>query len=253
VTYRIVVISDIQYPFHSVRALKNVIRMIGEVQPDEVVQIGDALDYPQPARWSKGTAAEFASGVVDDSEGFKRDFLAPLRAVYAGPVTVLEGNHDLRPRVYLEKYAPALADSRAFHLDVLCGFEEFGVELVQEFYEFHPGFVFTHGHLGFSLSRYAGGTAINAAKRLGKSVVCGHTHRMGVIGESAGYPGSEKTLWGFEVGHLMNVRQAEYTKHHAPNWQSGFGVVDIDGRHVSPRPVMVAPNGAFVFDGYEWK
>jgi predicted phosphodiesterase len=245
----IVVVSDVQYPYHNKRAVANVLRLIGQLQPDEVVQIGDLMDYPQPARWSKGTQAEFAAGVMKDSENIQRDILAPLREAYDGPVTVLEGNHDLRPRTYLAKYAPALAESRAFDLDVLLNFDEYDVRLITGFYDFHPGWTFTHGHLGFSLSRYAGGTALNAAKRIGKSLVCGHTHRLGFLGESTGYDGRGQTLWGFEVGHLMNVRGANYLKYGYGNWQSGFGIIEVDGNHVTPRPVLVRPNGSFFFDG----
>lgn len=250
---RIVVISDVQYPYHNRKAVANVVRLIGDIQPDEVVQIGDLMDYPQPARWSKGTQAEFTAGVIKDSENIQRDILAPLRAVYDGPVAVLEGNHDLRPRTYLAKYAPALTESRAFDLEVLLNFDEYDIRFVPEFYDFHPGWTMTHGHLGFSLSRYAGGTALNAAKRVGKSLVCGHTHRLGFLGESTGYSGRGQTLWGFEVGHLMNVRSASYLKYGYGNWQSGFGVIEIDGNHVAPRPVLVRPNGSFVFDGVEYE
>ncbi|AEW94022.1 gp52 [Streptantibioticus cattleyicolor NRRL 8057 = DSM 46488] len=83
---RIVVISDVQAPFEDKRALRNVLAFIGDYQPDEVIQIGDLVDYPAPSRWSAGTRAEFEGNVIRDSEYTKRNFLAPLREVYSGPV-----------------------------------------------------------------------------------------------------------------------------------------------------------------------
>ncbi|MEV0470743.1 metallophosphoesterase, partial [Streptomyces prunicolor] len=91
---RVVVVSDVQAPFEDKRALKNVIEFIGEYQPDEVIQIGDLVDYPAPSRWSAGTRAEFEGNVIRDSEYTKENFLEPLRVVYDGPVGVMEGNHD---------------------------------------------------------------------------------------------------------------------------------------------------------------
>src|SRR5690606_40528595 len=93
-------------------ALKNVLGFIKEFRPDEVIQIGDLMDFPQPSRWSKDTRAEFEGSVFRDAEYGIKNFVKPLRDVYDGPVKVIEGNHDERPRVYLEKYAPALAESR---------------------------------------------------------------------------------------------------------------------------------------------
>ncbi|MGJ3559604.1 metallophosphoesterase family protein [Streptomyces sp. INA 01156] len=59
---RVVVISDTQMPFEDKRALKNVIDFVGEYQPDEVIQIGDLVDYPTPSRWSAGTGSSSKPG-----------------------------------------------------------------------------------------------------------------------------------------------------------------------------------------------
>jgi predicted phosphodiesterase len=103
---RIVVISDTQMPYEDKRAVRNIINFIGDYKPDEVIQIGDLVDYPAPSRWTAGTRYEFAGGVIRDSEYAKVNFMAPLRAVYDGPLKILKGNHDERPEKYLEKNAP---------------------------------------------------------------------------------------------------------------------------------------------------
>lgn len=248
---RIVIISDTQIPYHNPKQIASLIRYIGETQPDQVIHIGDLMDYPQPARWSKNLRAEYEGSVIKDSEAGKR-FLGSLRDVYSGTLWVHEGNHDLRPRAYLAKYAPALSDSDAFTLPRLLDFSNHGVILAPAFHEFTPGWVTTHGHLGFSLSRYAGGTAINAAKRIGKSVIMGHTHRAGIVNESTGHSGIVKTLTGVEVGNLMDMRKAHYLKYGAGNWQSGFGIVDIDGRKVAPQIITVSTEGRFIADRQVW-
>jgi metallophosphoesterase superfamily enzyme len=250
VSKTIVVISDTQLPYEDRRALRAVIRFIGEFQPDEVVQIGDLMDFPQPSRWSKDTRAEFEGSVYEDADYARRKFLEPLRAVYDGPVGVVEGNHDERPRVYLERYAPALAGTLAFNFDQLLDFDGFGVTVLPEFYEFAAGWLMTHGHRGgIRLSPIAGNTALNAAKRFGKSVIMGHTHRAGKGHHSEGYGGViTRQLTGIEVGNLMDMRRAQYLRGGTANWQQAFGIVRVDGRHVQADVIEIR-GGTFAVDG----
>lgn len=246
---RIAVISDIQFVYEDTKAVKNVVDFIHTWQPTEVVQIGDLMDYPQPSRWSKDTRAEFEGSIFADSEVGKR-FLAYLRSGYDGPIKVIEGNHDLRPRDYLSRNAPALAESRNFDLDVLLDFDGFGVEFIKGFYDFAPNWTMTHGHLGFTLSQLAGRTALLAAKKIGKSVIMGHTHRLGLTGESFGYNGDLTTYWGMEVGHLCDMSKMPYLKTQSANWQQGFGLLYVSGDDVTPVTVPVRKDGTFTVDGY---
>ena|SRR5690606_15386544 len=249
-TKRICFVPDLQVPFHDRKALKAVLRFVGEYQPDEVVQIGDLADFPQPSRWNKDTRGEFEGSVFADAQEIKRQFLEPLRDVYEGPVGVLEGNHDERPRVYLDKYAPALSGTRAFDLDVLLDFESYKVDLLPDFYEVAPGWVATHGHKGgIRLNPNAGYTAMNAAKRFDKSVIMGHTHRLAALNHTYGYGGDiKKILYGVEVGNLMSMKQAGYLKGGTANWQQGFAILHVDGNTVRPEVIPIL-NRRFIVEG----
>lgn len=248
------IVSDLQVPFHDRKAVKAVIQAIGDRQPDEVVLIGDCLDFPQPSRWNKNTRGEFEGSVFEDVDFFKKNILQPLRDVYAGPIGMHEGNHDLRAREYLAKYAPALAGTDAFNVEVLCDFEGFEIELLPMFYDIAPGWISTHGHLGgISLSRIPGQTATNAAKKFGKSVVMGHTHRLAIGADTGGYAGKiTRQLNGMEVGNLMDMTLAHYLKGGTANWQQGFGILTVDGKHVKPEIVPIT-NRQFTADGHTWK
>lgn len=175
-TTRIAVIPDIHIPCENRKAVRAVIKYVGDTQPDRVIQLGDLMDYATPARWSKGTAEEFATRIKQENEAAKQRFFKPLRAVYDGPVQMHEGNHDLRPREYLTRYAPALAEfAEQFHIENLLDFDGHGVELLPVFNPVAPGWVTTHGHMGqASLSRIGGSTALNAAKKWDVSVLMGH-------------------------------------------------------------------------------
>ncbi len=251
---RIVIISDTQIPFDDRKALKSVIQFIGDTQPDEVVHIGDLMDYPSPSRWTKGTAEEFSKRIKPDSEQAKRRFLEPLRQVYSGLVGVHEGNHDSRPRDYLAKYAPALIEyEEQFRFENLLDFDGFGVTVLPEFYKVAPGWVSTHGHRGgVRLSQKAADTAYMAMLRFASSVIIGHTHRQGIKPHTFGYGGNQKVYWAMEVGNLMNMKLAQYLQGATANWQSGFAMLTVEGQHVKPELVPVV-GGRFSVDGRVWE
>jgi predicted phosphodiesterase len=250
-----VVISDTQMPYENRPALAAMIRFIGEYQPDQVIHIGDLMDYPTPSRWSKGSAEEFAQMMVRHNEYAKTRLLAPLRDVYDGPIKVHEGNHDLRPRSYLAQYAPALGEYASdFHIKSLLDFDGFGIDLLPDFNPVAPGWLTTHGHVGkISLSRNAGSTASNGALKFGKSVVMGHTHRMGIVPVTRGYAGIEsQILWGVEVGHLMDQKKAQYLAGATGNWQTGFAILHTENTHTKPELVPIN-KGRFIADGHSWE
>ncbi|QGH78058.1 metallophosphoesterase [Mycobacterium phage LoneWolf] len=252
---RIVIISDTQIPFDDRKAVDRVVEFIGDYQPDEVIHIGDLMDYPSPSRWTKGTAEEFQQRIKPDSEQAKRRLLEPLRARYDGPIGVHEGNHDSRPFDYLAKFAPALVEyADEFKFEKLLDFDGFGIKVLDEFNKVAPGWITTHGHRGgIRLTQKAGDTALNAAVRMNVSVVMGHTHRLGLKPQSAGYGGKiHQALWGMEVGNLMNMELAGYLKGGTANWQQGFGLLTVEGNHVKPELIPIT-HGRFVVDNQVWK
>src|SRR5690606_21266015 len=78
----IVVLSDTQMPYEDKRAVKAVIKFIKDYQPDQVIHIGDVVDYLQQSRWTKGTRAESEGSVFKDSVYTIRNLIQPLREVY---------------------------------------------------------------------------------------------------------------------------------------------------------------------------
>ena len=101
-----------------------------------------------------------------------------------------------------------------------------------------------HGDEGRSV-QVPGSTAMSLAKKLGKSVVCGHTHKLGLQHETTGLNGNTNTLFGLEVGHLMDIKQASYLNTGIANWQQGFGILVEKNRKVTPYTVPIV-NGEIV-------
>lgn len=163
----------------------------------------------------------------------------------------LTGNS--RPETYLGQYAPALVEyAEQFKLSALLDFDGFGVETLPDFYKIAPGWLSTHGHRGgIRLSQKSGETALMAALKFGTSVIMGHVHRLGLKGHTTGYGGNGNTLWGMEIGHIMNMKQAHYLKGATANWQQGFGLLTVDGAHVKPELVPINAR-RFSVDGEWW-
>jgi UDP-2,3-diacylglucosamine pyrophosphatase LpxH len=247
-----VFLPDTQIPYHDAKFLRALFRFIEDSQPDRVVHVGDFLDAPEPSRWNKGAAGEYA-GTLQKSLDIATGVLGDLRAVYSGPVVLKLGNHDRRIQDYVKRYGPALAPLRALEFEALIQADAFGVEVVHGLYEVAPGWLVAHGDEG-SLSRIAGNTAAGLAQKFGASVVCGHTHRAGLVPVSTGYNGRILSRWGLEVGHAMDVKKAGYLKGGSANWQQAFGILRTNGRTSIPHLVTVVDR-RFVVDGavYEWK
>ncbi|MFC9974325.1 metallophosphoesterase family protein [Spirillospora sp. NPDC127200] len=248
---RIVIISDVQYPLHNKRAVKNLWNFIGETKPDGVGIIGDFMNYAGPSRWTKGTKAEFEGRVMEESAGGHK-LLVELRDGYDGPMWFMKGNHDIRPEEYLMRYAPALADSGAFSIETLLGLEGLNIEVLPPFSEIAPGWVAMHGHEIKGLNQLPGRTAASKVKKLDRSVVMGHTHKLAVSPETVGVGRRQRTLFGFEVGHLMDPLKAEYLTQGVSNWQLGFGVLEVGRYGATPVPIYMDRDGSFVYSGERW-
>ena len=57
-----------------------------------------------------------------------------------------------------------------------------------------------------------------------------------------------RILRGYEVGNLMDFKQATYTRGSA-NWQQAFLVVYVDRSRVSPNLTYFEKDGSFIFEG----
>lgn len=243
----IVTVSDLQVPYHHKRAVSALTKFIREWEPDEVVCVGDEIDMPQISRWNKGTAGEYAGKLHKDRD----DTVRILEALHVSHV--MRSNHGDRLRTYLNTYSPGLADEPELQYERYMRFADIGVTYHRKMYEFAPNWLLAHGDEG-GLSQEPGKTALRLAQRAGKSVMCGHTHRAGIQPYTEAHSGKHvRTIYGMEVGCLMELAQANYLKSGGANWQLAFGIHFVDGRKVSPHLVYMHTDGSFVWEGREWK
>lgn len=247
----ILIVSDIQAPFHDGRALDNVIAFASDLKPARLVNVGDDLDAPEVSTWQKATAGEYAGTLQASLDQVAAIHGRFREAIDDAPYDLSRSNHGDRLRKYIARYAPALSSLRSLDLEELAGYRAAGITYHSEPFKVAPGWVACHGDEG-SLSSIAGRTASLLAQKWGTSVACGHTHRAGLLPTSYGFGGQVvSTLWGFEVGHLMDLRQAPWLKGGHANWQQAFGLLHVRGDRVHPELIPVYDDGSFCVDG-QW-
>ncbi|MFE1095864.1 metallophosphoesterase [Streptomyces smyrnaeus] len=251
--YTVLLIPDTHVPEHHTGAVANIAALIGEIEPAGVVHTGDFLNLDAPSRWSKGTINEFAGNVHQEREQGKR-VLDLWFSDYYGYKGLHVGNHDRRISDYLRKYAPAVADMPEWEYGRLLDLDSFGAEVRDSIHPLAPGWVSTHGdNREIKLSPDAGKTAYNAAVKYDVNVVCGHTHRAGIVQTSHGYNGRMKAKIGMEIGHVTDMRKVSYLGTGYANWQMALGLVHVNGRKVQPQLILVSPDGSFTYDGMEFR
>ena len=239
---KVVVISDLQVPYHDPVAIRNVVAFIKRFKPDQVITIGDEIDLPQISRWTEGTPGWF-----EQTLGSDRD--ATVEILWDLQVTdMIRSNHTDRLYNVIMKKIPAFLALPELKFEKFMKLDELGIKFHRKPLEFAPDWIAIHGDEG-SVKPTPGLTALEAARRHGKSVVCGHTHRAGQSAfteASGGVLG--RVLRGVEVGNLMDFKKAGYTKGVA-NWQQAFAVFYVDKKTVTNTIVHIEKDGSFVFEG----
>ena len=239
---RILIISDLQIPYHDPRLVTNLIGFVKRYKPDQIVSIGDEIDLPSVSRWQRGTIGEYA-GTIGRDRDMTVKILEQLRVT-----DVVRSNHTDRLFNYIANQAPGLMGIPELQLENFLRLPELGITYWRKPMPIAPNWVAVHGDHG-RISQVAGQTALKQALQHGKSVVCGHTHRLGLTHATEASGGViGRILTGLEVGNSMQFSKASYT-HGSANWQQGFGLLYVDGRNVTPVAVPVQRDGSFIVEG----
>lgn len=242
----IVCVSDLQIPYHDKRAVDNLAKFIKSYKPTEVVSVGDEMDMQTISKWAKGTPLEYERSIAKDRDETTR-VLEALKVKH-----IIRSNHTDRLFNTVMLRAPGLLGLPELDLPNFLRLGDIGATYHSNPYELAPNWLLMHGDEG-SMNTTGGLTALGLAKRAGKSVVCGHTHRMGLSHYTQSYTGgTPKTVWGMEVGNLMNYKQAKYVKGGLFTWQQGFGILYVDGNTVTPSLIPIKKDGTFIVEGKVW-
>jgi hypothetical protein len=169
---RIVIVSDLQIPFHDRVAVRNVAQFITKFKPHEVVTIGDEIDFNTISKWSEGTPESYEQTLGDDRD-------EAVQVLYDLQVTTsIRSNHTDRLYNQIMRKIPSFLSLPELRFEKFMRFDELGITFHKKPYNIAPGWIAVHGD-HTPIKSQGGLSALEAARRHGKSVISGHTHRAG--------------------------------------------------------------------------
>lgn len=246
---RVLVVSDIQFPFQDQAVMELVYDFAFRWKPDTLLVNGDLVDCYVLSQFLKDPQKAVEVRQLEKLE--VKEFFKTLQGI---PNKIwLGGNHEDRWRKVLWRSLQARgAEENALLQDVLdLGRIATPDDMVRGIYgtaqlgvTYWPygdyvtlasnNLVVTHG---FRFSQHSAYTARMHFERLGRSVIIGHTHRQGVYRAT----NLRGTHGAWETGCLCRT-DPEYVQF--PNWQQGFATVEVTGEHfhVNLIPVLPGPS-----------
>lgn len=123
---KIGILSDIHFPFEDFNSLNTALKILKEEKPDVIILDGDILDCSEISKFD--VVPNFTKHLRDEiSLGWS--FLSDLRKEHPNiPIRYIEGNHEMRIKTYLLKYAPNFYDE--LYLPDQLQFTKLGVEWI---------------------------------------------------------------------------------------------------------------------------
>lgn len=215
---RIVVVADLHDPDCNSSVIANLIRFVGEWQPQRLVAVASTWCREDP-----DACVAFAG------------LLTRLRSVFSGAIVVQAND------------VPRAGPGSRWSSLCTAALSDLEVGVVSGIYPIAPDW-FSLTATGPGGSRYSGAQAIMLARTLQTSIVCNGTSGLAVIGQTSSADGSARTLWGFETGTLSRTA-AKAAAGSRPRPELGFGVIAGTNGLAEPIAVPVQRTGSFTFDG----
>jgi hypothetical protein len=240
----------LQIPLHDAHTVSNVARFIKAYKPDVVLTLGDEADFTEIGRWSEGKPGWYEQTLAANRD-MTVDVLWSL-GEYAKQQHMIRSNHTDRLFNVIMNKIPSFLSLPELKFEKFMKLDELGITYHKTPFRVagsgSNAILAVHGDEG-SIKPTPGLTALEASRRAGFGIICGHTHRAGFSQfseSSAGRIG--RILRGWEGGHLMDVRKATYTKG-TMNWQQAFITVEEIGSNVQVNIINIEKDGTFVVSG----
>ena len=217
---KVLVLSDIHIPYHSLEALETAIDYGFKSGIDGIYLNGDLIDFAKISRWEKDPA--ITSAVVE--VGMARNFFEGISNLGVDVYYKL-GNHEDRWERYILQNAPELHGLDGLQLKKALGLDDFEIELIDSKQVAKFGKLnVIHGHeFGDSIF-----SPVNPARGLflrGKaSTLAGHNHQTSEHHES---DLNGKGVACFSTGCLCDLRPA-YRPFAFTKWNHGAAIVEIE-------------------------
>lgn len=218
---RAIIWPDTHLPYHDQKAVNLIKSVAKDICPDEIVFLGDILDFYHISLWPKDP--EIEGSLIDEIDcGIKlfteiRDLFPKASIVY------LEGNHEHRLTRFLNEKCAQLFG--IINLPTLLHLEKLKIKFIpygpsQRYNVLGSSLIARHEPLGGGVH-----CAYQSVTKAQKSMIFGHTHR---IQEFQIVSIDGENYRGISSGWLgdKNHRVMQYVKSHH-QWAQGFSVVTL--------------------------
>lgn len=235
------IVPDVHVPYHCPKAVKLVTKIIKELNPDGLVQLGDALDAFQISTYSKDPSRR--NLLVDDIEDWKlilNDWARHLKS--GASIHLLEGNHEHRLSRYIA------GNCRDLHGLVPDWPTLLGIELRNKTsrhkWHWHTYTKWNSCQIGdctllhgFYFNQHVAATCLAKYRT---NTISGHTHRVQYVSDGVHYAAS--------LGHISN--EVETAHQPTPSgWQQSIGLLHVDSHGKTKLDIVPIHNGQAVIYG----
>jgi len=224
---RLLVLSDIHIPYHSIDAITCAFDYAKKEKPDAILLNGDTLDFFGLSKFVKDPKKR---SVAHELEAFKT-LMDIIKKVFNAKIYYKMGNHCERYEHFLWMKAHELVGVDEFDFGNIIKARAEGIEMIKDKRVVKAGDLsIIHGH------EFGGGifSPVNVARGLymrGKvSAMQGHSH---VTSENTELDMDGKMITTWSVGCLCELNP-QY-RPLANKYNHGFAIVDIDGQEYQVR------------------
>jgi hypothetical protein len=252
------------HPFHDYNAI-DIVQTIGkDNQPDEIIIVGDFADFPSLSKFKQEPAYQ---GTLNESFDEMHRILAQFRANCPDArIVLLEGNHELRLRNYVQQEAGKLMGIKRANLDelsvldlqFLLRLDELEIDYIEGYpngrYWLNDRLKVIHGNT----VRQLGKTVVNLIRNDDTSSITGHIHRFEMAQRTIPTRYAGRLIMAASFGTLSRIDGALPSYHssytpdnkptkHIEQWQHGAGWVSYNQ---GDRPFDIRPITINTFDDY---
>lgn len=235
------IVPDLHYPYHCTEYAALIVKAIKLLQPNGIVQLGDALDFFQLSTYDKDPARRNTIG--DDIDLWNKTLTTWARYLPSGgEIHLLEGNHCYRLQRYIARHAKELHEIVKTMPELLRLKERNAAGDITFKWHKYTNWksckigdcVLMHGYF------FNQHTAMTNLARYRTNSISGHTHRAQYV--------SDGTHYAISLGHgsdeLITAHQPTPT-----GWQQAFGVLTVDDRGRTSVEVVMVRGGKAVLRG----
>jgi hypothetical protein len=246
------VIGDMHFGSEDWNVLDIFLQTVEELKPSTVILNGDTLDMFAISRYPKDI--RFSTSLLKEREEYHK-FLRLLHEVtdsYGADIFETNSNHSgdglegrwwryLSDRIGELAALPEIKEKLSYE-SVFYPTGDWNRTKLVDYVEIVPGFIVMHGDV---VRRHGGYSARGLFEKWFTSIMCNHTHRIGMTSQRIPSIGSQKEqiVRVYENGCACSLKPVYAS---AANWQNAFSIINFSEKEAAVENVLVTNKKAII-------